>query len=163
MSINNFLSNFNGGFRSSRFKVEIDGIDTQLEFLCRSATIPSSEIGVVDIPYQGLNIPIPGDRPGGRIWSVELFADVNFTVRNQLELWQESIRPQEIIGGLPLVTSLRTATVDLLGTNGETLRTYRMLGCWPSALGEIALSQETTDTIAQYTADFTFYAWTLFV
>ena len=69
MTINTFLSRFSGlGYRPNRFKISIDGIDSKLEFECRSTSIPSSEIGVVEILYQGLNIPVPGDRVGGRIW-----------------------------------------------------------------------------------------------
>jgi len=160
MSIENFLANFENGYRSNRFQVEIDNVSTKLKFLCRSATIPSSEIGVIDVMYQGLSIPVPGDRPGGRTWELEIFADVNFAVRSDLELWQELVRPQEIPGGLNVVGAMRTATVDLLGTNGEILRTYRMLRCWPSVLGEMALSHDTTDTIAIYPVTFTFTSWT---
>ena len=163
MTIESFLSNFDSGYRPNRFQVEIDGIDTRLKFLCRSATIPSSEIGVIDVPYQGISIPIPGDRPGGRTWEIEVFADVNFAVRDDLELWSELIRPQEIPGGLNVVGAIRTATVDLLGTNGEVLRTYRMLRCWPSVIGELSLSHDTTDTIAVYPITFTFTNWSTII
>lgn len=159
MSITDFLSNFENGFRPNRFQIEIDGVDTKLKFLCRSATIPSSEIGTIDVPYQGLSIPVPGDRPGGRTWELEIFADTNFVVRNDLELWQEIIRPQEIPGGVNVVGAVRTATVDLLGTNNEVLRSYKMLRCWPSVLGEMALSHDTTDTIAVYPVTFSFTSW----
>lgn len=160
MSINAFISNFNGGYRPNRFKVSIMGIDDKLEFLCRSATIPSSEINTIDVSYMGLSIPVVGDRPGGRTWEIEVFLDTDFKIRNQFEAWQEIIRPQELPGGVDIVGSIRTATVDLLGTNGETLRTYNILRCWPTSLGEIALGHDNSDQIGTFTVSLAITNWT---
>lgn len=159
MGISNFIANTDL-YRPNRFKVEIDGIDTKLEFLCRTANIPESTIGQIDIPYMGLNIPVAGDRPAGRTWEIEVFMDVNTVVRDQLETWQESIRPQEIVGGTETSSYIRTGIADLLDTNGNTLRSYRMLRIWPVTLGEISLSHDSTDTIAQYPVTFSITGWT---
>ena len=161
--INDFISHFKNGYRPNRFKVEIDGISSKLEFLCRSATIPASEIGVVDVTFQGLSIPVPGDRPGGKTWDIEVFLDVDMAVRKEFELWHELIRPQEVMGGVDVVGAMRTGTVDLLDTNGNTIQSYRIIRCWPMMLGEIALDQESTDTIAQYPITLTYTAWSTII
>ena len=163
MSVNSFLANFRGGLRANRFKVAVDGIDSKLEFLCRSATIPSSEIGVIPVLYQGIEIPVPGDRVGGRIWTIEIFADTDSTVRDELELWSELIRPQFVPGGLDITAAMRTATVDLLSTSNEVLKSYRMIKCWPSVIGELPMAHDSSDTIVSYTVDFSFLAWEKFI
>lgn len=160
MSIDGFIANFKGGHRQNRFKVEIDGIDNKLKFMCRSTSIPESTINTIDVPFMGLTIPVPGDRAAGRIWTVEAFLDDNDSVRDSLENWSELIRPQLIPGGTDIATTLRTATVDLLGIDGETVvRSYKMLKCWPTNVGEIQLSMDSSDTISIYTVEFAFFGW----
>lgn len=160
MAINDFLSNFKNGLRANRFRVSIDGIDNKLQFLCRSTSIPESTISPVDIPFMGHTFSVPGDRQGGRIWTTEIMADTDLKVRKELELWQELIRPQELPGGVDIVGAIRTATVDLLNTNEEIVRSYRMLKCWPTTIGEVPLSHDSVDTIITYTCDFAFFSWT---
>lgn len=160
MSINSFMSNFSGGgYRPNKFKVEIDGIDGKLEFHCRSASIPETTIGKIEIPYQGQVISVAGDVPS-KEWTLEIFMDTDFKVRKDFELWMESIRPQEIVGGTDTIGYIRTGTVDLLGSNQETLRSYKMLRCFPTNLGEITLSHDTVDTIGMFTVTLSISGWT---
>lgn len=160
MSINDFIANFKGGYRPNRFKVHLDGIDNSLSFMCRSTSIPPSDIGVIDVPYAGLSVPVPGDRPGGRTWEIEVMSDKDFKIRSQFEMWQELIRPQELPGGVETLGAVRTGTVDLLATDESILRSYKIVRCWPSSLGEIALSHESENTISTFTVTLSFTAWT---
>jgi hypothetical protein len=126
--------------------------------MCRSTTIPENTIGKINIPYMGLNIPIPGDQTE-KEWTVEAFID-DFSIRNEFENWMELIRPQEVPGGVDVAGAIRTATVDMLGVDGTILRSYKMLRCWPMTVGEIELNHDNTDTIGTFSVTFALSAWT---
>lgn len=159
MSIAEFIASTNGLYRPNRFRVSIDFIDSKLEFLCRSTAIPENTIGKINIPYKGLNIPVAGDQTE-KEWTLEVFADTDFTVRNELETWMELIRPQEVPGGTNVGAYVRTADIDLLDTNDNVIRSYKILRCFPTSLGEMALSMDSTDTIATYTTTFAISSFT---
>jgi len=159
MSINSFLSNFTGGgYRPNKFKVEIDGIDGKLQFQCRSATIPENAIGKISVPYMGKTIPLAGDMTE-KEWTIEIFMDTDFKIRDDFENWMESISPQETPGGLDVLGYVRSGTVDLLNSAEETIRSYKMLRCFPINLSEIALSHDTVDTIGMFTVTLALSGW----
>lgn len=158
MSINDFLSNTKGLYRPNRFKVSIDGIDSKLEFHCRATTIPANDVGRIDVNYQGMVIPIPGDNVA-KDWSVTVFCDTDFKIRNDFEIWRELIRPQETPGGVDTVGAMRTASVDLLDTSGKTIRSYKMIRCFPTSIGALDLTQDSSDTIATFDVTFALTAW----
>jgi hypothetical protein len=82
----------------------------------------------------------------------------NFSLRNELELWQEKINGAETNSREEVFEAYKTdATVQLYGKgSGAPIRTYNLTGCWPSDVGTIELDWNTTDTIGTYTVTWSF-------
>src|SRR5665213_700571 len=96
MSINDFISNFQGGSRPNRFQIIITyptlvgAPDVADKIVCNAASLPASTIGVVQLPYMGRQIPVPGDRVWAP-WNVTVLNDVTFSHRNVMERWSNAI------------------------------------------------------------------------
>ena len=71
-----------GGARASLFQVEVslpsevDGADAenQIRFLCKAASLPSSVIGQVEVPYFGRKIKMAGNRTFEN-WTITIMND----------------------------------------------------------------------------------------
>ena len=71
-----------GGARGSLFSVSItnpvNGVaDIQTPFMVKAASIPSSELGVIDVPYFGRQVKVPGNRTFPE-WSTTIINDEDF-------------------------------------------------------------------------------------
>ena len=98
-NINDFKAKLaGGGARANQFKVtmpfpgyaQVGGEIEDLAFLCRSTTIPAMSVPSFNVPFRGRSIKIAGDRTIGD-WSVTVYNDTNFKLRNAFERWQNGI------------------------------------------------------------------------
>ena len=84
-----------GGARANQFSVEITGrspaVKNEMSFMCRSAQIPALTMGEIAVPYRGRQIFVPGDRTYDA-WTVTIYNDANFSIRDDLERWQNEIQ-----------------------------------------------------------------------
>lgn len=137
-----------------------NGPATKLEFLVRAASLPSSTIGVLEIPYRGRVLKLPGDRTFAS-WSLTLLNDTDFAVRDAFEQWSDLINSHvQNVGpsGLNLVTT--RWEVDQLGKDGSVLKTYTFEDCFPSEISQIDLSHDSTDTIEEFNVEMQFSYFT---
>ena len=84
-----------GGARASLFQVQFtnpaNGVaDIKVPFMVRAAQIPSSDLGVIEVPYFGRKIRLAGDRTFAD-WTVTVINDEDFLVRNAMEQWSNQI------------------------------------------------------------------------
>ena len=56
------------------------------EFVCRAAQLPSSTIGVVEVPFRGRMLKIAGDRTF-EPWTVTIMNDHDYKLRSAFEVW----------------------------------------------------------------------------
>ena len=64
-------------------------LTTQAEFLVKTAQIPASNIGTIEVPYRGRMLKVAGDRTF-EPWSVTVINDGNFEIRKAFESRQRS-------------------------------------------------------------------------
>ena len=69
---------------------KVSGSDADFTFLCRSAGIPASTIGTVEVPFRGRVIKLPGDRTF-ESWTITVMADESMEVRAYFEKWMEKM------------------------------------------------------------------------
>ena len=86
-----------GGVRSNRFRVYIPRMGERIEFMCKTAAIPGSNLPVIEVPFRGHKLKVAGDRTF-EDWTITVINDVNFTTRTAVEQWMESI--QELDSGV---------------------------------------------------------------
>ena len=170
-TINTFRSSIgrqNGISRPNLFDVIISGrgaTDIPLNFLFQAkiATIPPSTLGVIEVPYFGRMIKIPGNRTFDNL-SLTVINDTNFSVRNPVEAWMAKFNSHQ--SNEASTTDETTLTCNIIIThygikgNSEVTGIWRFVNCFPVSLGEIGLDWGSNDTAEEFTIDFAYDYWT---
>jgi len=173
-SINTFRSNAlnNAGARANLFDVTMTGAPiaglnaSEFTFACKAAQIPSSTVGVVEVPYFGRVVKVPGNKTFDN-WSVTIINDEGFLVRNGMEKWVASMGTH--IGNVQSAASSALtgalygdATVQHYGKKGPTdkIASYTFKNIFPVSVSEIALGWDANDAIEEYTVEFAYDYWT---
>jgi hypothetical protein len=157
-----------GGARANLFEVVLSFPDSaptdtnvldKSRFLIKTAALPASTIGPVNVPFRGRILKLAGDRTF-EAWNVTVINDTDFAIRSALENWINSInRVSDATGSTDPALYQADAFVYQLDRNGETLRAYHMYDIFPTNLAQIALSTETTDAIEEFTCEFQVQWW----
>lgn len=168
-SISTFKSNLaGGGARPNQFRVILtfpswvpSGPIATLKagFLCEAASLPASTIGVASVPFRGINVPFAGDRQY-QPWNLTVMNDVDFAIRNALEIWQQGIVENDTNLGRT-VSSQYTATglVQQLDRNDNIIKTYEFVDMFPENISDIPLAFGTNDTIETFGVTFRYTTW----
>ena len=147
-----------GGARANQFKVtmpfpgyaSVGGEIEELAFLCRATSIPSMEIANINVPFRGRAIKIAGDRTIPS-WSVTVYNDTNFRLRNAFERWQNGINNMSDNEGLTNPVDYQVdAFLDHLDRNGNTIKSYTLRGVYPTNIMGIPLDYEEQGNIEQF-------------
>ena len=130
-------------------------------FLVKAANIPSSVVGVVDVPYRGRMLKIAGDRTF-EPWTVTVLNDQSFKFRAFFEAWSSNIQAlqQNYQNANTIADYQAMAKVRQLDRKGEVIRTYKFEGIWPSNISAIELDWGNNDTPEEYTVEFQVQYWT---
>jgi len=147
--------------RPTLFKVSIPSIiDQTTEFLVKAANLPAATVGIIEVPYMGRKIKIPGDRTYSE-WTITVMNDQSMVVRKQFEDWNNQLNDAEQnVGYNQIATVLHDAFVKQLATDGSVIAEYKLVGCFPSEVGEIEVSWESNDTIEEYQVTLAYQYWT---
>ena len=161
--VNEFRSQLKfDGARPNMFKVRFLNagdvrFDSRTEFFVNAAEIPPEQIGIIEIPYFGRRIKIPGDRTFPQ-WTVQIMNDEDFAIRGALENWSNMMNDHS--SNLRLNKHyLSDAEVIQMSKTGQEIRTYKFRNVFPSDVSPIALSWGTNDTIQEYTTTFQYDYW----
>ena len=136
------------------------GNSEQLRFLCKAASLPASTLGVIEVPFEGRQLKVPGDRQFVE-WTITLFNDTTFQVRDALERWMTFLNAHaENVSAADPSAGMVDCTVEQLGRNGQVLKTYKMKGVWPSEVSTIDLAWDNNDQVEEYTVNLQVQYWT---
>ena len=173
-----------GGARPNLFEVEItpgdlpsgvaalDG-DT-FKYMCKAANLPASNVASIDVPFRGRTFKVAGDRTFDT-WTITIINDTDFKIRQTMEEWcQKVANYQEASGATNPADYMGNATVIQLGRkksnigNGATnsegeglqgIAQYKFVDIFPINVSAIDLSYDTTDTIEEFTVEFSVNYW----
>ena len=154
-TINQFKANLIGaGPRNNRFEVFIPRSGTKIQFLSKTAALPGQVIEPMEIKYKGLTVKLAGDRTFEN-WTVGIYNDTEFSVRNEIEAWMEDIVPKDSsVGPVGYEYMVDRATVSQLGRDDSVIATYEFFNMWPTNLGAIELDTEGGDAIETFDVEF---------
>ena len=158
-----------GGVRPTMFEVELqfpEGVTSDptqatqsATFLVKTAALPQSNVGTIEVPFRGRKLKVSGDRTF-EPWQVTVTNDVSFGLRAAFEKWSEVIQNHNYaLGATSLNEYFSSAIVRQLDRDGSILRTYRFEGIWPANVAEIGLDYEATDSIETYDVVFNVQYW----
>lgn len=169
MAVYDFLANLKGGgARPNLFRVTMSfplfaqdtGEESKvMSFLCKGAQLPEATIGTVEVPFRGRQLKIAGDRTFAE-WTVTIINDVDFQVRNAFERWSNEINAhRQNVGPNNPQEYLQDANIDHLDNKGDIIKTYKMAGLWPSEVGAIEMSYDSTDEIEEFPVVLQYQFW----
>ena len=157
---------------------EWDGAaQTDLNFMCKAAQLPASNVASIDVPFRGRTLKVAGDRTIDN-WSITIINDEDFSLRTKFELWMNGIaKLDDNTGATNPAAYMAEAYVYQLGrgyangrfstTNGgagdptadpavkvKPLRSYTFHSIFPVNVSTIDLSYDSSDTIEEFTVEF---------
>lgn len=167
-TINEFKTRLaGGGARPNLFEVNLnfpEGVEKLsnndiANFLVKSAALPASNIGPIEVPFRGRILKLAGDRTFDT-WTVTVINDTNFTLRSAFEQWMNYINKHEDSSGRTNPSDyMKDAEVIQLDRSGKKLRTYKFHSVFPTNISPIDLSYDTTDAIEEFTVEFQVQWW----
>ena len=143
------------------------------KFTVRAANLPSSQIGVIEVPFRGRVLKIAGDRTF-EPWTITVQNDSGFALRNAFELWASSIQAYNenftSAAGLGDADDSTGYFADMKvhqlardAKNGEkprVLKSYRFYNIFPSNISAIDLDYGNNDAIEEFTVELQVQYWT---
>lgn len=170
-SIHDFLANFQGGgLRPNRYEVILTfpgSVDAgtaskKISFTCKAAAIPASNMGVIDVPYMGRQVKVPGDKVWDD-WTVQIILDNDLLGRKVFERWHDQLLGFDSNVAQPNMinpsNSFATAIVNALDRADRVIATYTVKDMFPSQVGEVVLGYDQNDQVAEQPVTFAINGW----
>jgi hypothetical protein len=164
------------GARPSLFQVELTfppsvaSLATTVKgsFVCSASQLPASLIAEVRVPYFGRFIKVKGDREF-QDWPVTVMNDEDFILREAFEAWQDQMNYLEsniedtnlYPTGYKVDMRIHQFAKDgKPGTEpGGIIRSYVLVGAWPTQIGSINLDWSDTNRIETFDVTFAYDYW----
>ena len=170
-SVNEFRSQMVGdGARPNLFEVSMPfpvfsapgDAQSKLTFMCKSAQLPGSTVGVVPVNYFGRELKFAGNRTFAD-WNITIINDEDFIVRNAFERWMNGINSHNLNVRNPLASAPSGYSVDAdvvqFGKKGDRIKRCRFVGIYPTDLTAIDLDWGSNDTIEEFSVNLTYQWW----
>ena len=177
-NVNEFLQRIRQGVKPNMFVVNFEfpgtlakgGTDVDLtNILCKSAALPASNLGVIEVPFRGRTVKIAGDRTFDT-WTATFVNDEDMRIRAFMEEWMGEINshagnksalftPETSGQGYMahlLVKQLEKDPTD----NGGVIREYKLWHCFPTNISQIDLAYDSNDQVSEFTVEFQLSYWT---
>ena|SRR4030067_353033 len=158
-SISNFESNFQDLARQYQFHVKALGPITSkdiFETLVVSTVLPQRNVTAIDAKFMGHQYKLAGDVEYPD-WTCTFRVKSDYTIYKEMRTWQEIPRSKGedniVIGNWRDYKS--TVELDQLDNTGNSIGTLKLIGVWPSGLGEITYDTQTSE-VQTFAVTFTY-------
>jgi hypothetical protein len=170
-NVNEFRSQMQGdGARPNLFEVSMPfpafalpgNAQTKMSFMCKTAQLPGSSVGLVPVPYFGRELKFAGNRTF-QDWTVSIINDEDFVIRNAFERWMNGINSHASNLRYPAAATQVGYTVDSevrqYGKAGDVLKKYKFVGVFPTDLSPIDVDWGSNDSIEEFTVTLSYQWW----
>ena len=172
-NVSTFLTKVSQGVRPNMFQVDINFPDSDwdadkelVSFMCKSAALPASNVGVIEVPFRGRTVKIAGDRTFDN-WSATFINDKDMKTRSYFEAWLKDINThQNNTANVINPTDYgRTVIIKQLekddSSAGDELRSYKLWYAFPVSTSAIDLAYDSNDQIEEFSVEFQYSYWTV--
>jgi len=179
-NVSDFLTKVKQGVRPNMFEVQLtfpttlnltaaSGGDDLLTLMCKSAALPASNIGVIEVPFRGRTVKIAGDRTFDN-WTATFINDKSMEVRSRFEEWLAAINEHKAnktstAGAVDPTQYTASVQVKQLekdeSEGGKTLRQYKLWYAFPTSVSAIDLAYDSNDQIEEFSVEFQYSYWTV--
>lgn len=176
-NVSQFLQTIGQGVKPNMFLIDVQfpaTLSKQSEdqnltnLLCKSAALPGSNLGVIEVPFRGRTVKIAGDRTFDT-WTATFFNDKDFKLRSFFEQWANSINTHEGNTAPLFVPNNSSGYMADLGVKqlekddseeGAILRSYLLKYCFPTNVSQIDVAYDSNDQIEEFTVEFQYSYFT---
>jgi len=171
-NVSSFLTQVKQGVRPNMFQVDItfpgtvEADQTLVSYMCKSAALPASNIGVIEVPFRGRTVKIAGDRTFDN-WSATFINDKEMKSRSYFEQWLNQINTHKAnTGEIQDPTAYgRSIVIRQLEKDsspaGSELRSYKLWYAFPISTSAIDLAYDSNDQIEEFSVEFQYSYWTV--
>jgi len=138
-------------FKITMPTVGAGNISTLLEFRAKGAQVPSSELGVMEVPYRGRKLKVPSQRSFSE-WTVTVMETAGMEMRTVFEKWMNFLDGSST--GIRDPSQLTDITVAVQKGNQTDAIAFTLYGAFPSAIGQIDLSFDEQTAPMEYQVTF---------
>lgn len=159
----------NGGARPNQFAVQLSFPTyvagqsiavARAPFLVSVAELPGQTVNPAIVQYRGREVKFVGDRVYAP-WTITVLNDAEMSVRNALEQWMGGMEDYATkTGRLQPSEYQRDADVFQLDRNGNVLKSYKLVNCFPVDLSPVGLDFGANDQISSFTVTFQYQHFT---
>mgnify|MGYP001298087615 FL=1 len=179
-NVSQFLSKIKQGVKPNMYQVSVNwpseldqgkgAPDKDLvNILCKSAALPASNLGVIEVPFRGRTVKIAGDRTFDT-WSATFINDEDLKIRSYFEEWLAKInshennasplfRPSSSSEGYMANLSVNQLEKNST-TNGGVIREYTLWHAFPTSVSQIDLAYDSNDQVSEFSVEFQLSYWT---
>lgn len=130
-----------------------------IKFLIKSASLPSSTLGTIEVPYRGRMLKMAGDRTF-EPWTITVINSSSFALRNAFEKWSEIVNGVATNQSAILLSDyFQTWSVQQIARDGSIAQTYTLEGCFPESIGPIELSHESGNQLEEFSVTMQYQYW----
>ena len=171
-NVSSFLTQVKQGVRPNMFQVDItfpgtvEADQTLVSYMCKSAALPASNVGVIEVPFRGRTVKIAGDRTFDN-WSATFINDKEMKSRSYFEQWLNQINTHKANTGAiqdPTAYGRSVVIRQLEKDNspaGSELRSYKLWYAFPISTSAIDLAYDSNDQIEEFSVEFQYSYWTV--
>ena len=163
-----FQSKIKGAVRPNLFSVThnfptgviaADGLET---YLCKSAALPASTVGTVELPFRGRVIKVPGDRTF-ESWTATFYMDDAFQLRGAYEKWIEATNTVDANTASKTIEDiLEDITVTQMDkfqgkeSAFKNIREYKLIKAFPVSVSQVSLAYDNNDSYEEFDVEFAY-------
>jgi hypothetical protein len=158
----------NGGARPNQFAVQLTfpnyvaGRAAAIKkgpFLVTAAELPGQTIGIAPVYYRGRLVKYAGDREFAP-FNCTILNDSAFTIRTALEQWLNGIEDMQNKTGRLVPAQYQTDMfITQLDRNGIVLKSYKLLGSFPTEIGTVPLDFGSNDQMSNFPVSFQYQSF----
>ena len=165
-----FQQKIKGAVRPNLFQVNhdfpsVDGLSVNKElatFLCKSAALPASTVGTVELPFRGRVIKVPGDRTF-ESWTATFYMDDAFELRGAYEKWVEltnTVDANTAAGNISdILKDITVTQMDKFGgsaTGFKNIREYKLISAFPVSVSQVSIAYDNNDSYEEFDVEFAY-------
>jgi len=139
--------------------------NSAVTYMCKSAALPATNVGTVELPFRGRVIKVPGDR-SYETWTGTFYMDDAFALRSAYEKWIELTNAvDKNTASTDIVDTwvdIQVTQLDKFGGTGAAdgklteLRTYNLVSAWPVSVSQISLAYDNNDSYEEFDVEFAY-------
>lgn len=135
----------------------IQNLSKDLVIRGKGTQLPASDLGVIEVPYRGRKLKVPGQRSFAE-WTVTIMETEGMEIRTAIEYWMNILDASSTGDRQP--DAICDIIVSNLSIRDQTpLMTYYLYGAFPTSIGAVEMSfdEQTSPMEYQVTFQYSFH------